>query len=199
MIARQFNFYHIGIFTNDPSDQYAVLSTSSSEGGQKLINREYRLKVGEEGLVGIVAGTEAARIAQENIDPNLLIKLPELPESRSEIALPLKSAGKTIGVLNIHSTQDAFFTSEDIRIFSLLADQVSLAIENVRLFEQTTRSLAETESIYRQYIHQEWEKLPGELDLAGYRYSGQAVVPIPKSERSDGYFSKGEYPAPSAW
>jgi GAF domain-containing protein len=178
LIGRQFNFHHVGIFMNDPANEFTFLSAANSESGQKLMKVEYHLKIGEGSIVGIVARTGIPRIAQSNNDIALLLNPSDLPGTLSEIALPLKSTGRIIGVLDIHSTQDAAFSREDIRIFSILADQVSLALENVQLFEQTNRSLVESESLYRQYIRQEWERLPAEQDLSGYRYSVQGSTPL---------------------
>ena len=72
---------------------------------------------------------------------------PELPDTHSEMALPLKSGGLVVGALDVQSTEIGAFADEDIQMLTLLADQVSLAIENARLFEETRNALAEAEAV----------------------------------------------------
>ena len=96
------------------------------------------------------------------------------------MALPLRSGGQVVGVLDVQSDRPEAFTEEDISVLSILADQVSLAIDNVRLFETTRRSLSEAEALYRQYLRQAWSRLPREQQLAGFRYSITGAAPLEK-------------------
>lgn len=180
-ISTQFNYYHVGIFLVDETSQYAVLTASNSAGGQKMLLRGHRLEVGKVGIVGFVTGSGEARIALDTGNDAIYFNNPDLPKTRSEIALPLRSGKRTIGALDVQSTEPNAFGNEDFETLSILADQVSLAIENARLFEQTQRALAESELLNRQYLRQEWERLPKEQNLSGYRYniSGSSALENP--------------------
>ena len=57
LISQQFGYYHAGIFLNDANNEYAVLSAANSEGGQRMLNRGHKLKVGEQGIVGYATST----------------------------------------------------------------------------------------------------------------------------------------------
>jgi GAF domain-containing protein len=93
------------------------------------------------------------------------------------MALPLKITGKTIGALDVQSTEPSAFTNEDIASLSVLADQVSIAIENARLYESTRKSLEQTESAYRRYVQNEWTRLAREEKLTGFQYAnGNSVA-----------------------
>ena len=178
LISRQFEYYHAGIFLNDTNNEYAVLSAANSEGGKRMLARGHQLKVGAQGIVGYATGTGKPRIALDVGEDATYFDNPDMPETRSEMALPLKIGESVIGALDVQSKAASAFSEEDIGVLSLLADQVSMAIENARLFDQARRSLAESEALYRQYIRQAWGRLPKEQDLAGYRYSAMGAVPI---------------------
>jgi GAF domain-containing protein len=105
---------------------------------------------------------------------------PELPDTHSEMALPLKSGGLVVGALDVQSTEIGAFADEDIQMLTLLADQVSLAIENARLFEETRNALAEAEAVSRQFTREMWGKLPNEQNLLGYQYNLIGASPLEK-------------------
>jgi len=86
------------------------------------------------------------------------------------MALPLHSSKGVIGALDVQSTEANAFNQEDIRVLSTLADQISIAIENDRLFEETKKSLSEVETIYRQYLRQEWGRIARVEKLLGFHY-----------------------------
>jgi GAF domain-containing protein len=85
-------------------------------------------------------------------------------------------------VLDVQSTKEDAFTDEDLRILAILADQVSLAMENTRLFESTRRSLTEAETLYKQYIQGAWNRLPQDGQLTGYRYTPRGAAPLLAAE-----------------
>jgi len=178
LISRQFSFYHVGIFLNDASNQYAALSAANSEGGQRMLARRHQLKIGKQGIVGSVAATGTPRIALDVGEDATFFNNPDLPDTHSEMALPLTISGKTVGVLDVQSTEPAAFDQDDLQVLSILADQVSLAIENARLFEESSKSLAEAEALYRQYLRQAWGRMPKEQRLEGYHYSAIGAAPI---------------------
>lgn len=178
VISNQFDFYHVGIFLNDSNNTNAILSAASSEGGKQMIQRGHRLKIGEQGIVGYAISKGMARTAFDVGNDAVYFGNPELPDTRSEMALPLKIGESVVGALDVQSTEASAFSEDDTRILSLLADQVSMAIENARLFDQSRKSLAESEALYRQYLRQAWSRLPKEQNLAGFRYNARGATPI---------------------
>jgi len=180
VISAQFGFYHVGVFLLDEVNEYAVLSATNSEGGKKMIERKHRLLVGEQGIVGVVTATGDPRIAMDVGVDAVFFNNPELPDTHSEMALALKSGGRIVGALDVQSTATAAFTEEDIQMLSLLASQVSLAIENARLFDEARRALAESEAVSRQSTREAWGRLPAEQNLLGYRYNLTGAAPLEK-------------------
>ena len=178
VISEKFSFYHVGIFLLDDINEYAILSAANSAGGKKMLDRKHRLRVGEEGIVGHAADTGKPRVAMDVGEDAVFFNNPDLPNTHSEAALPLISRNIIVGVLDVQSTETAAFTSEDIQMLGLLADQVSLALENARLFDETRRALAESEIINRRSTHETWNRLPEQQKLLGYRYNVAGASPL---------------------
>lgn len=172
VINKEFGFYHIGIFLLDPAKEYAILSAANSEGGKKMLERGHRLKVGETGLVGFVTGTGTPRVALDTGADAVFFNNPDLPETRSEIALPLRVGDEMIGALDVQSTVPNAFLQEDINILSTLADQVSIAIQNAQQFEETRKALSESEILTRQFVQSGWQKFTKTRNLLGIRHTG---------------------------
>jgi GAF domain-containing protein len=178
VISDRFGFYHVGVFLLDEANDYAMLSATNSEGGRRMLERKHRLRVGAEGIVGHVTGTGEPRVALDVGKDPVYFNNPDLPETHSEMALPLRSEERIVGALDVQSKETAAFTEDDIQMLSLLANQVSLAIENARLFDETRIALAEAEAISRQFTREAWGRLPVEHNLVGYRYTITGASPL---------------------
>jgi len=172
VISRLFGFYHVGIFLLDTKNEYAVLSAANSEGGQKMLARGHRLKVGETGIVGYVTSTGNARVALDTGSDVVFFNNPDLPHTRSEMALPFKVGPVVIGALDVQSKEPNAFAEEDISILSILSEQVGIAIQNSRQYEETHRALAESETLSRQFVRQGWQEFTKARNLAGIRHTG---------------------------
>ncbi|MBI2333212.1 MAG: GAF domain-containing protein, partial [Chloroflexi bacterium] len=168
LVSDRFNFYHVGIFLIDDAGQYAVLQAANSLGGQTMLKRGHKLKVGESGIVGFVARAGVPRIALDVGQDATYFNNPDLPTTRSEVALPLKVRENIIGVLDVQSEKPGAFTQEDTNVFSILADQVAIALENTRLLEQTQRALDEVRSAYQRNLQEGWKTFGQEEGMIGY-------------------------------
>jgi len=170
LVSERFDFYHTGIFFVDDIKQFAVLQAANSEGGKRMLARGHRLGVGT-GLVGTVVKTGKPRIALDVGADAVYFDNPDLPETRSEMALPLNFRGQTIGVLDVQSLQPGAFTEEDASTLGILADQIAIAIENARLFSQTQQAREEAEALYNQFLRTEWKTFLQQNTVIGYQYS----------------------------
>jgi len=172
VISREFDFYHVGIFLLDTAREYAVLSAANSDGGRRMLERNHRLKVGETGIVGYVTKTGKPRIALDTGMDIVFFNNPDLPETHSEIALPLHIGDQIIGALDVQSTEPNAFRQEDVNILATLADQVSIAIQNARQYEETRKALAESESLSRQFSQTGWNQFTSSRGLEGIHHTG---------------------------
>ncbi|MFP4394156.1 MAG: GAF domain-containing protein [Anaerolineales bacterium] len=178
-ISEKFGFYHTGIFVLDDVKEWAILRAASSEGGQRMLARGHRLRVGEVGIVGFVADTGQPRIAFDvGVDAEWFNN-PDLPMTRSEIALPLTMEDEVIGVLDVQSEVDHAFTDEDISILQLLADQIAIALHNARLMQGMEGALEELQEIQADYSRQGWARVAARLRPMAYEYDRVDVSPVP--------------------
>ncbi len=158
LIAERFGYYHVGIFLLDETGEWMELRAASSEGGQRMVQRKHRLRVGEEGLVGFVARTGNPRIVLDVEDDPLFVRPEELPLTRSEMALPLRVGGRILGVLDIQSTQPNAFAPEDVTTLRIVADQIAVALDNAFLLQRMERALDELHWTQRQLTRRGWEE-----------------------------------------
>jgi GAF domain-containing protein/HAMP domain-containing protein len=186
LVGERFDYYHIGIFFVDTTHQFAILQAANSEGGQRMLTRRHRLEAGPTSIVGSVADTGKARIALDVGPDAVFFDNPDLPNTRSEMALPLNIRKETIGVLDVQSTKPGAFAENDANILGILADQVAIAIENARLFGQTQKAFNEVQSLYTQFLQQEWLAFGRQESRIGYHQSiigGRALeAPIESDE-----------------
>jgi GAF domain-containing protein/HAMP domain-containing protein len=182
LIRDHFGYYHAGIFLLDQAGEYAVLRAATGEAGREMLNRGHQLKVGETGLVGYATRRGEARIALDVGADVTHFRNPLLPDTRSEMALPLKVGEAVIGALDVQSVEPAAFGPDDITVLQSLADQIAVAIENVRLVERLQKSLAELEAFYGQRRRQVWEQFAASRSVQGYRYDQSGTAPIEADE-----------------
>jgi len=178
VISEQFNIYHSGIFLLDAQREYAVLRASNSEGGKKMLVRGHKLQVGQTGIVGFVTATGQPRIALDVGSDAVYFDNPDLPNTHSEIALPLRYAGQIIGALDVQSTEANAFNREDVDALVTLADQVAIAINNAFTIEQAQQALSEARSALGATVRQAWQVMrPKSLGL-GVRLAESTIKPL---------------------
>lgn len=183
LVRSRFGFYHAGIFLLDGSGEYAVLRAATGEAGRQMLAQEHRLRVGEAGIVGAATGTGKARIAMDVGADAAHFKNPFLPDTRSEMAVPLVAARRVIGALDVQSTQEAAFDEQDITILQTMADQLAVAIENARLIEKLNQSVSELEQAYGSYTQQSWRAFQSsQKRLPGYRYYQMDIEPVEEKQ-----------------
>jgi GAF domain-containing protein len=177
LVSERFGFYHAGIFLLDAASEWAVLQAASSEGGQRMLARGHRLRVGKEGIVGYVTSQGQPRIALDVGEDAVFFENPDLPETRSEIALPLRARGKIIGALDVQSIEPEAFTEEDVAVLQTLADQVGVAISNARLFQQAEESLAAERRAYGELSGRSWQELLHTQPDLGFLRDERGILP----------------------
>jgi GAF domain-containing protein/HAMP domain-containing protein len=149
LIRARFDFYHAGVFLIDESGTWAVLRQATGEAGQRMLVRKHQLAVGGQSIVGWVTANRQPRIALDVGEDAVHFKNPDLPHTRSEMALPLMVGNRLLGALDVQSTEESAFDEEDIAILSLMADQVAVAIDNALRFSQEATILEATSPLYR--------------------------------------------------
>jgi len=183
LISQQFGFYHVGIFLVDDQQRNAILRASNSEGGQRMLNRQHSLPVNLQSIVGYSISRAEPRIALDVGVDSVYFNNPDLPETRSEMALPLRMAGRVIGSLDVQSRETDAFSQEDIDVLTTLADQVAIAIENARLFSESNKALEESKAMFEKYTQQEWSNFARQAKQSGFVFDGKQIHPLGNLEK----------------
>lgn len=142
LVRERFGYYHASVFLVDPLNQFAILEEASGDIGQVMKRTGHRLAVGSKSLVG------QSTLAKETVIANNVRSRPDyypnplLPDTRSELVVPLKVGAAVLGALDVQSDQVNAFSTEDVRTLEILADQLALTIENANLYAKAQENLA---------------------------------------------------------
>jgi GAF domain-containing protein/HAMP domain-containing protein len=172
LITDRFGYYYAAIFLIDESGQWATLKDATGIAGQTLKSHNHRLSVGGKSMVGTAISTRHARIALDVGFEPVRFENPLLPDTRSEIALPLVVAERVIGVLDVQSIQENAFNDQDVDTLQGMANSVATALENARLFRETQKNLEELRIIQRENVVKTWSGTTQENK--GYEYSSSS-------------------------
>jgi PAS domain S-box-containing protein len=181
LVSDGFGFYHTGIFLLDEMKQYAVMRAASSEGGRRMLERGHSLPVGTVGIVGYVAATNEPRVVLDVDEDSAFFSNVDLPDTRSEAALPLAIRGQVIGVLDVQSTELAAFSEDDVAVLRVLADQLAIAIENARLVERTEAQLQELSILSGEFGADAVGRLLSAERSLGFVYDRVDISPLDTS------------------
>jgi GAF domain-containing protein len=183
-ITARFGFYHTGIFLTDESNIQLNLVAASSKGGQNMLARGHKLEIGREGIVGAAAYQKRSRIAQDVGADAMFFNNPDLPNTHSEVALPLLAQNRLIGVLDIQSQEHNAFTPDDIYTLQTMTDQIAMAIDNIRLIEQSQSAVINLESLNTTNTAKAWLERLGDKAI-GYTYTPLGITPISANKRAE--------------
>jgi GAF domain-containing protein/HAMP domain-containing protein len=145
LISERFGFYYAAIFVIDEADQYAVLRHATGEAGRILKERGHKLPLNGNSMVSTAINTRKPRIALDVGHEPVRFVNPLLPDTRSEIALPLTVGNRVFGTLDVQSIEEAAFDQASALVLQSMADQIAIALENARLFGQTQQALQRAE------------------------------------------------------
>ncbi|HLO17869.1 MAG TPA: GAF domain-containing protein [Anaerolineales bacterium] len=183
--SKELGYYHVGLFLLDEQRKFAILRATNTDGGLRMLSRGYQVALGQKGIVGFVAQTGQPQIVPGEGQDSVVLNNPDLPETRSQIVLPLKSGGQVIGVLDIQSVEANAFVEDDLSTLSILADQVAITIQNSLLYEQSQNALREADTASVQNTSEAWKRYEKAVQTRGYRYDGIKSEPLKEVRQSN--------------
>jgi signal transduction histidine kinase/CheY-like chemotaxis protein len=149
LIKTRFNFYHTSIYLLDDTNTFAEIAEATGRAGMELKSRQHRVAVGSKSVIGVCTATGKPEIVNEISESPIFFPNPLLPETKSEMGIPLKISDRVIGVLDIHSDKPGAFTQSELTVFQILSDQISIAIENAQAYEISQRAYDEMRELDR--------------------------------------------------
>jgi GAF domain-containing protein len=181
LIRTSFGLYYVGLFLVDDvrgaPGEWAVLKAGTGEAGRQMLARGHRLSVGEGSMVGWSIAHAQARVAQVAAEDAMRLATAELPHTRSEAALPLRSRGLVVGALTVQSDQPDVFDENALAVLQIMADQVAVAVDNARLFAASQTALDAERRVYGQVSRQAWQEFLRTQAERGYTYAQKSVQP----------------------
>jgi GAF domain-containing protein/HAMP domain-containing protein len=178
LVRKRFNLYYAGLFLLDGERRFAVLHAGTGSAGQEMLAQGHKLAVGGNSMVGQCTARGEARIALDVGEEAVRFENPLLPYTRSEMALPLRVRGQTIGAMTVQSAQEAAFDEADVAIMQTMADQVAVAIDNARLFAKTRAALEKAEATHQRYMRQAWSEYTPTRAISGYQQADAGMLPL---------------------
>lgn len=145
IICDEFDFYYAGVFQLDDTGQYAVLKAGRGDAGKAMLAEGHKLAVGGNSMIGAAVQNREGRIALDVGEEAVFFENPHLPDTRSEMALPLVVGDEVIGALTVQSTREAAFHDEDTAALQTMADQLAVAIHNSNLHREKQTLLRQAE------------------------------------------------------
>lgn len=205
LIRNRFKHYHVQVFmVNDTRDQ-ALLVASTGDVGKRLIERGHQLAVGSQSVIGQVVLRGTAVVVNNTHHDPVYYQNELLPDTRAELALPIKDGAQIVGVLDIQSTHADAFGKSDLQALQITADLLATAIRNAGLFQKQTETMQENERLYRDSVTnlREIQRLNQQLTRSAwqeYQFNNRAATGvtleqdnlIPATEWSEPLIRAGE-------
>jgi GAF domain-containing protein/HAMP domain-containing protein len=178
LITDRFEYYYTALFMIDETGTWAELAYATGEAGRILKERHHKLAVAGNSMVGYAITNRKARIALDVGEESIRFDNPLLPETRSEIALPLIVGDHVLGVLDVQSKMASAFNTSDIEVLQNMANQVAIAIENARFYQSSQALIEEMRTTNQRYLLSSWS----ELTRASGKIEYQTRLPAPPEE-----------------
>jgi GAF domain-containing protein len=168
LIRERFDLYYVGLFLvgEDGADNGAgaeqselVLRAGTGMAGRWMLSQGYRVGIGDDSAVGQCTARGQAQTTLDVDGEGVGFATDLLPQTHSEIALPLRSRGRVLGALDVHSVESEAFSQEDIAVLQTMADQLAVTIDNAQLFDELRKRLREMEDSQRLYVREQWSDL----------------------------------------
>jgi GAF domain-containing protein/HAMP domain-containing protein len=157
LIRERFGFYHAQVFIVDDESSRANLVASTGGAGRQLLARGHYLTVGTQSVIGQVTSTAEPVVALDTDTDQVHRRNELLPDTRSEMALPMRIGSRVIGALDVQSVAPNAFDDDDVAVFQIIADQLAIALDNARLYNELQDVSTRIKSMESQATIEAWQ------------------------------------------
>jgi len=180
IIQKQFDLYYVGLFLLSEDGKWAELRAGTGKAGEAMLSREHRIAVGD-GMIGWCITNAQARVAQEADQDKIRLEFPELPNTRSEAAFPLRTRGRIIGALTVQSEQEKAFDETAIDALQALTNQVAVAVDHTRLIAESREALYTAQRAYGIKGQTDWVRIFQDRPHFGFYANMENTLPLDES------------------
>ncbi len=182
LVKERFDLYYAGIFLLDDVGKWAVLEAGTGEAGRQQLISGHRLEVAGDSMVGQAIARQEPRITPDVTKEAQHYVNPSLPDTRSEMALPLVSRGEALGAMTVQSTEVEAFDEDAITILETVAGQLANAIANARLYAAAERRYQDLQDMQRRLTGETWSAYASQHNVLGYAYDLSRLEPLHDEE-----------------
>ena len=178
-IRERFDLYYTQVYLTDRNERRLTLVAGTGRAGAELIERGHYLPVDGNSINGTAVMERRAVIISDTEEGGFFRPNPLLPETRSEMSVPLIAGDRIVGVLDLQSAKPGELTEENLSAFNVLAGQLAIAVENARLFDEVRTTQKEMEARAQQRISDSWDSFLNAIDRGerlAFTYSQTAAV-----------------------
>ena len=176
LVRERFDLYYVGIFITEPSRRFAVLHAGTGEAGRIMLEQGHRLAIGGNSMIGWCIANRQPRIALDVGEEAVRFNNPFLPNTRSEVALPILSHSDVLGAISFQSERSRAFDQNDIMVLQGIADSMAVATENANLFIELNENLDEIKTLNRNYLQKAWADVITETGELSYSFEGSPTT-----------------------
>jgi GAF domain-containing protein len=137
LILQRFGYDHIGVFLLDGDNRNAVLHEAGGEGSKLMLEEGRRIEVGSDSIIGHVTATGEQYLTQDTTSDPLFRSDAHLAGTHAQLTIPLNVGQRVLGALDIQDQSLRAFDPDDVAVLQILADQLAVAVQNARLFQET--------------------------------------------------------------
>ncbi len=130
-----FDYYHAHIYLIDEATHDLVMAAGTGEAGRNMLANGHRIPAGT-GLTGRAAITNSVVLASDVTQEEGWLPNPLLPETKSEVAVPIALGERVLGVLDVQHNIVGGLSATDVDMLQAIANQVAIAMQNASLFAQ---------------------------------------------------------------
>lgn len=181
LVQESFGLYHTQIYLLDAAGKALILRAATGEAGQEMLRRAHRLSVGGGSINGLAASQKQPVLVSDTSASPIFRANPMLPETKSELAVPLRIGERVVGVLDVQSSVLGSLSQENLPAFEALAGQLAIAVENANLIRQTQQAQEEVLNQTRHFTRKGWDEYLDAIERKeriGFTYDRQTIQPI---------------------
>jgi GAF domain-containing protein len=181
LIRKQFDLYYVQIYLTNQAKNNLLLESGTGTVGTELVGRGHRLSIDTGSINGRAAMERRSVVISDTFASATFKPNPLLPDTHSEMAIPLLVGETVVGVLDLQSNKAGELSQDNLPAFEALAGQLAIAIQNAGLLAETEQARAEVEKQAARLVRRNWDEHLDAIhkpEQTGFVYEGNQVVPL---------------------